>query len=107
MCGIAAILSPEPSPDVARCAGRMLELIAHRGPDHADVATFAGEAAVAADAPATIALPIAVTPRGYAARALPIPWTQALAGQTLHSQGVVVQGGALGMTHALDLLIGG
>jgi asparagine synthase (glutamine-hydrolysing) len=56
MCGLVTIISANPVPGLGELAGRMLELIAHRGPDGRGIAAFDQTGQVGSADCATIAL---------------------------------------------------
>jgi asparagine synthase (glutamine-hydrolysing) len=56
MCGLVTIIAANPVPGLGELAGRMLELIAHRGPDGRGIAAFDQTGQVGSGDCATIAL---------------------------------------------------
>ncbi len=56
MCGLVTVISANPVPRLGELAGRMLELIAHRGPDGRGIAAFDQDGQVGSVDAATIAL---------------------------------------------------
>ncbi|MCA9290521.1 MAG: asparagine synthase (glutamine-hydrolyzing) [Phycisphaerales bacterium] len=56
MCGLAAILCPTPRSDAGAIVARMLDRIAHRGPDDRQCRAFRDDRPVPLDEPATVVL---------------------------------------------------
>jgi asparagine synthase (glutamine-hydrolysing) len=56
VCGIASIVCPEPMPELADLGRRMLQAVAHRGPDGERLECFDGGRRVGPGAPASIVL---------------------------------------------------